>query len=463
MGHADELFKKAELAIKKQNHEYAVELIQQGLIVEPDHPKWRRRLHQVATLVIQENGGNPQGGLGVKLKVMKPEANAKKLRLQKKHDLEVNELENSLKHQPQNSSTLSQLARALESCELWESAIGVYEEIVELDSSAIEALRSLGKLVASKRDDPESAIAYWETLKNQKPDDKEAGKFIRDLSAAVMVRKAEKKKKQAGDDSFRSMLKDEDESAELEQKQQIIRTDEDRVRAIKFKMTDIKQDPKNSRLWREVGSLFQDLKQWDKAETAYRNALKVNSTDLFAQEKIEQLKEVRLETELTTLREKANSDHSLKGPLEEKEKEFMVFQVSANKRRCETHPTDYGLKFAYGLSLKAIGEYDDAIGQFQQSMKDPKNKIGAKKEIGDCFIAKELPDMAKSQYSEALGDLSDKESDLFKNIKYALGRACEDNNDVDEALKHYQELMSIDIGFKDVSKRVSDLRTKNAS
>ena len=113
-------------------------------------------------------------------------------------------------------------------------------------------------------------------LKNIKPDDKEAGKSIRDLSAAAMVRKAEERKKQAGDESFRSMLKDEDESAELEQKQAIIRNDEDRIRVIKFKIAEIKEDPKNpgnARTFREIGALFQDMKQWDKARAAYNNGL----------------------------------------------------------------------------------------------------------------------------------------------------------------------------------------------
>lgn len=461
MGHADELFKKAETAIKKQNYGYAVELILQGLMIEPDSPDWRRRLHQVATLVIQENGGNPAGGIGVRLKALPHEGKAKKLRMQKKFDEEVNEIEKSLKFQPQNTGVLMMLAKALENCELYESAISVFEEVVEIDGSAVEALRALGKLIGSKREDPEAAIEYWERLKNLRPDDKEAGKFIRDLSASALVRRAEERKKEAGDDSFRSMLKDGDESAELEQKQAMIRTDEDRVRAIKFKMAEAKADPKNSRTWREIGTLFQDLKRWDKARAAYNNAIKVNPTDLFAREKIEQLEEMMVEEELGTARRKAAADPSLQAELKEKEKAFLQFQVKACRRRVEAHPTDYGLKFSLGQALKAIEYYDEAIGLFQQAQQDPKNKIGSKKEIGDCFARKDLPDMAKAQYAAALNEISDKSSDLYKETKYSLGRACEDNEDTDEALQHYQELMAVDISFKDVSTRVSDLRRKD--
>ena len=155
MGHADELFKKAEMAIKKQNNEYAVELIMQGLIIEPDSPEWRRRLHKVATLVIQENGGNPAGGIGVKLKVLPHDGKAKKLRMQKKFDEEVIEIERSLKFQPENPGALMVLAKALENCELYESSISVYEEVTVIDSDNVEALRALGKAR------PENAAANY--------------------------------------------------------------------------------------------------------------------------------------------------------------------------------------------------------------------------------------------------------------------------------------------------------------
>ena len=76
-----------------------------------------------------------------------------------------------------------------------------------------------------------------------KPDDKEASKAIRDLSAQSMVKRAEDRKAEAGDESFKALLKDEEESADLEQKGKVLRTDEDRRAAIKFKMEEIKDVP----------------------------------------------------------------------------------------------------------------------------------------------------------------------------------------------------------------------------
>ena len=92
MSAADEYFKKAEQAAKKQNWDYATELTLQGLVISPKNAEQRRKLHQYETLAIQEKGGNPQGGMGMSLKVMPLQANIKKLSMQKKWDEAVIEI-----------------------------------------------------------------------------------------------------------------------------------------------------------------------------------------------------------------------------------------------------------------------------------------------------------------------------------------------------------------------------------
>ena len=82
MSASKEYFKKAEQAAKKQNFDYAIELYMQGIMIDPKASEERRRMHHVMTLAIQEKGGNPQGGMSVKLKVMPILANVKKLTVQ---------------------------------------------------------------------------------------------------------------------------------------------------------------------------------------------------------------------------------------------------------------------------------------------------------------------------------------------------------------------------------------------
>lgn len=463
MSAADEYFKKAELAMKKGNNEYAIELITQGLVLNPKDADWRRKLHKLNTVVIQEKGGNPQGGMSVRLKVMPIQANVKKLTLQKKWDEAVLEIERCLRLQPQNPPTLFGLAQALENLEAVDGAVASLEEVIELDKTSVEAYRKLGVLWA-KKNEPEKAISYWEKVVQYKPDDKEAGKAIRDLSAATMVKKAEERKKQSGDESFKSLLKSEEEAAELEKKAKVIRTDEDRVQAIKYKKDDLRKDPTNSRLWRELGGLYQDLKKWGEAEASFKKALEVNPTDLFAAERMGQLKEARLDEEekravqeLEDLRATGAPVEEAEAKLKQKREQMLRFKVEEYDRRVKAHPTDYELKIKYGDLLRRVHRYDDAIKEFQKAVRDPKCKIPALNLTGMCFLEKGLPAVAEGQFMQALNSLADKDSDLGKEIKYNLGLTNEKQNNAPGALRWYQEIMASDIGYRDVSERVTRL------
>jgi tetratricopeptide (TPR) repeat protein len=476
MGAADSYFQKAELALKKHNYDYAVELFLQGLAIDPKCTAQRKRLHQIEALAIQEKGGNPSGGMGAKLKTAGSEIQVKKLHLQKKFDEEVMEIEKILRHQPQNVGSLQMLAQALEAMEITDGAISTYEEITGFDKNNFEVFRKMGKAY-EKVGEIDKAIAAWEKVKLYKPEDKEAGKAIRDLSAAQMVKKQEDRKKAGGDDSFRSMLKDQTEAEELQKKQQIIRTDEDRKRAIKYKVEEIKKEPTNSRLWRDLGGLFQDLKIWDKAEESYRKALEVNPQDLYAQEKIGHLREARLDLELDDLKKKSagaadgGDGQAIAAAIAKKEGEVLLFKRDEYLRRVNAHPTDYELKVKYGVILRTCKQYDDAIGQFQKSVKDPKLKIVSHSQIGHCFVDKSLYELAIGQYQLAINGVADPDSEMGKDIRYHLANAHEKKGDgegdtakkkasYETAIELFQHIMSVDITYRDVSGRVDQLRKK---
>jgi tetratricopeptide (TPR) repeat protein len=463
---ANDIFKRAEQATKKGNLEYAIELLLQGLTLNPKAADQRRVLHQIETRHIENQGGNPQGGMGVKLKTMPTLANAKKLALQKKFEEVVVELEKALRLQPKNAGLLFQLAQALEQIEAQDSAIGVLEEVVEVEKTHVDAYRNLGRLLAA-RGEVESAIAYWEKLRMFKPDDKEASKAIRDLSAANLVKRAEDRQAQSGDESFKALLKDESESADLEKKAKVLRTDADRRQAIAFKMDELRKERTNSRLWRELGALYQDLKDWDRALQAFKNALKVNPHDLFAHDKIGALQELRAEEEVVALRDQVEalgqngSDgaklEELREKLREKEKEHLEFRVQEYERRVKAHPTDYDLKIRFGQILMEAARYDEAIEQFQKSVKDPKLKVLSQNLMGRCFQLKKVYAVAVAQYLEALKGVADPDSEVGKEIKYNLAVASEEQGDRDTALKYYQAIMATDIGYRDISSRVDRL------
>lgn len=99
--------------------------------------------------------------------------------------------------------------------------------------------------------------------------------------------------------------------------------------------------------------------------------------------------------------------------------------------------------------------WDEAIEQFQKSVKDPKFKIASLDLMGTCFREKQLYDVAEQQYLQALEGIADRDSDLSKQIMYNLGIVAEKRRNKEEAIKWYQQIMALDIGYRDVSTRAS--------
>jgi tetratricopeptide (TPR) repeat protein len=466
---AKDIFQRAEQAARKGNLEYSIELYLQGLTIDPKAAEERQTLHRIEAQMVENNGGNPAGGVATKIKTKVSHAKVKQLKLQKKWDEAVMALERTIMPQPHNTQLLFELAELLEKIEAPQSAVAILGDITDIDKTHVESYRRLGTLLA-EQGDPRKAIEAWEKLKMYRPEDKEAGKAVRDLSAATMVNAVEEKKSETGDDSFRSMLKSEEEASDLEQKAKVLRTDEDRVEAIRFKKEDLRKEPDNSRLWRELGGLYQDLKKWKHAKAAYKKALEVNPQDLFAIDRIGSLQETMFDEQITALEARieklagAGDDNpelqELQGKLEESRAQSIKFKTKEYDRKVKAHPTDYELKLIYGGLLMEGGNFDEAIEQFQKAVKDPKFKVRAQNSMGLCFQRKGVHAIAMTQYQEALRGVADPDSDIAKDIRYNLATAAEESGEFDSALEHYQVIMATDIGFRDVSQRVDGLMQK---
>ena len=65
MNTAKDIFQRAEQAARKGNLEYAIELYIQGLTVNPKASDERQTLHRVEAQLVENNGGNPAGGVGL--------------------------------------------------------------------------------------------------------------------------------------------------------------------------------------------------------------------------------------------------------------------------------------------------------------------------------------------------------------------------------------------------------------
>ncbi|MGE3164347.1 MAG: tetratricopeptide repeat protein [Planctomycetota bacterium] len=460
MGAADSFFTKAELAIKKRNYDYAIELFLQGLEIDPDRLEERKKLRATAVRRVQEAGGNTMGGGAFKLKRLGALGKVKKLGMTKDFEKQILELEKILRDAPQNVDLNMDLANAFIQSGRLESAIWGYTCVLEVAPTNVEALKHLGRLY-EKQTDFERAIQCWERVRQADPSDQEAGKAVRDLAASTMMKRADARRQSGGDGSFRDLLKDSDESGKLEQKQKIIRTSDDAMAAIELKAEEVARTPGNTRLMRELGDLYVKAKKFDEARTVYQQALQVDPQDMYTQERLGTLEERQIQAGIEDLRTamvNSPDDAEIKRRVAEAEKKYNDFMLTELPRRVAAHPTDYSLKASLGRLYQKNSRFDEAIQQYQQSGKDPKFAIESNYRIGQCFFAKKLYDLAIKQYNTALGGVSEADSPLAKNLRYDLATAHLGKGERDKALEYFEEVMSVDIGFRDVSRKVDEIR-----
>jgi len=117
----------------------------------------------------------------------------------------------------------------------------------------------------------------------------------------------------------------------------------------------------------------------------------------------------------------------------------------------EDHQSHYDLAIAY----KEMGLVDEAIAEFQKALAGPTNRLPTYEALGQCFLEKEQFKLASSILSRALNERASE--DQLVGILYLLGRAAELQGKADEALAYYQRVFVVDIQFRDIVDRMSEV------
>ncbi|HEX8723988.1 MAG TPA: tetratricopeptide repeat protein [Gemmatimonadaceae bacterium] len=115
---------------------------------------------------------------------------------------------------------------------------------------------------------------------------------------------------------------------------------------------------------------------------------------------------------------------------------------------------DYQSHYDLGVAYKEMGLLDDAIAEFQKSLRGVDNRVRTYEAIGQCFMEKEQYQMASTLLSRAVHERGVSDEKLI-GVLYLLGRACEALGKPDDALQHYQRIFVIDMQFRDVGERMN--------
>lgn len=124
---------------------------------------------------------------------------------------------------------------------------------------------------------------------------------------------------------------------------------------------------------------------------------------------------------------------------------------------------DYDEHYHHAVVYQEMGMLDEAIREFQDAVNcvepnDGTNRfLNCSTLIGHCFMEKEMPKLALNWFENALESchLGNQEK---QGLHYELANAHEANDENDKALEQFEIIYSMDIDYRDVSKRLESLR-----
>lgn len=133
---------------------------------------------------------------------------------------------------------------------------------------------------------------------------------------------------------------------------------------------------------------------------------------------------------------------------------FREFKKGLEK---EVEEADYETHYNLGIAYKELGLIDDAIREFQISIKDTGNFVSSSTVLGICYMEKGLYSLAIDVLSEALNKIEDK-GESYWAVKYDLAEAYEKNGNLREALDLYTEVYGWNSKFRAVSDKIDHIQ-----
>ena len=117
---------------------------------------------------------------------------------------------------------------------------------------------------------------------------------------------------------------------------------------------------------------------------------------------------------------------------------------------------DYEAHYDLGVAYKEMGLIDEAIAQFQKSLRDPDQRVRSYEALGQCFVEKEQYQIAAALLQRAI-EVPGSDDQQLVGVLYLLGFAVEHLGRPAEALPYYLRVFAVDIEFRDVADRVAAL------
>jgi tetratricopeptide (TPR) repeat protein len=435
---------KAEEAARRRNYDFAVELYQQLLELDPDQGEARAGLRRVLRLRQEKKKG---GRFLRALSGAGPLALAKTLRKAGKIEACLKSAEQYLASNPLDVDANLFLGEALEAGEYYKSACAVYEFIAEIAPKNPEGLKRAGAMMY-KLGEHHRALEFYERALEADPRDQEALKQRKNLAAETALSARDG----AHIGHSRDQIKDKDEARALERANRMHKTD-DELRAdlerLEERFAEASSDPD---LMVAMADLHEKLRDAESAFDLLERACQYRKDSVELQGRRDLLREKMLKKQIS--RADAAGDTEKANRLEG---ELLEMQLESLRSQVRLRPSDASLRLKLGTTLLRTDEVDAAVSEFQKAVDDPRLGREANFQLGVSFQKKGFSDLAKKNYERAMEGCSGSD-ERSKEILYNLGALAEEASRTDEARDFFARIFEIDIGYRDVAEKMEQYR-----
>lgn len=443
MGVAD-LKSKAREAFKRKNYEQAVEIYVEAFQFEADDVDLIEGFHQAASKSKEGKGKSFFGAVG-------------KIGLGSSRDPQkriVSCVRYLAKH-PEDKGAWLEFGEAGEAGSRWNAAAYGFRVAAKLDPEDNEAWKKLGSALYRQGKIKEAAEAYAEAVRID-PKDQDALKMRKNLAAEGALKTSGYETAK----SSRDLIKDKDVAGRLERDQRLQMTAQDATDEVTRLRLDIEQNPATANRTRirladvlhQKGDNAGSLVELEKALAAdpanYDLSIRIGDLKLLA---------IQVEDQAAKARFEASGDDASRAAFEAARARLNAARLEEFSRRVKEHPTDLAERYKLGSVFLMAARYNDAIGEFQKTVQDPRRKTDSLLRLAECFEKMNMLDLAAKQVSKAAEDFPQLTTDRAKDISYRLAELHERRGAKEDAKREYMRIFEVDIGFRDVSDRLSKL------
>ncbi len=362
--------------------------------------------------------------------------------------------ESILKRDPTNGAVLKLHAKAALKLDMPEVAVNSMEYAYRANPNSESNQRLMGEIYRANGS-IEEARAAWQKVIAKRPTDKDGLKALHDLAALATISRGHWE----DTSTFRSSIKDEDETRLAEKRVRVEKSEEDRDALIEDHKRRVAEAPENVDFVKRLANEYLEAHRYDEAVATFDKAISLNPGDAdlpdLRYRVIVMQYDHRIEEAQKAAAERPN-DAALAAAAKTIEREKTRFMIKDLDARVHKYPSNMPLRFEYGYALMQDDRIDEAIKQFQQSKNNAQRQSMSLNYLGECFRRKGMLDLAVDQFEAALATMHTMDS-VKRDVIYNLARTYEDMGKHAEALKRFKTIYADDIGFRDVAQRVENL------